>query len=212
LHYLVLALVPILFYALWYIYTVVPRRFRQWALLAAWAFPLFTASTYLLVATPGNYVAAREWLPVSPDGWLSGIYQQLHITATERALQAELQQRNIRGVWVARYQPELYVRLQQPCSSKYVAYNLAHVKMLWLDHNVRLRGRLVSDMETMADAYRTFRAEMPPAVIDPDGVFNEIRRRLPLLLSVYEPHAVGSVTLWTLPPTATPSVSAVSAR
>lgn len=200
LHYFLLPLPAILFYAYWYHHHRIPFRFK-WASWVLWlAFPLFSYSAFFAVSTPGTYAAVRGLFPsISPDGWMQGIYNQVHTTPDEQLLARDIATHAPAGpIWIAGFRPEMYIRLNQHCALKYTNFSMAYYKMLWLPHNLRLRGRLVSDEETLAHVHRTLGATPPPYVIDISGVFAEMKRHLPLLLAAYQPDTVGSTVVYRL--------------
>jgi hypothetical protein len=203
LHYMLQALPALVFYASYGL---------QWRAVGWWRVPAFVA----LFAIPGalslSYpvvvcTSLYDWVATNirqprEGGFLQTLQHQLHLSDTELALQADIHRHNAsHSVFVADFRPELYTRLGVKCASKYTNINIAYFKMDWLEANVRLRGQLVSGPETLAETYRTFQREMPLYVIDPIGMFTEIRQKLPLLLDPYVADTVAGVPVWRLPPT-----------
>lgn len=205
LHYMLLPMPAILFYAYWFHHHLVSARLRWLPWLLWLAFPLFSYSAFFAVSSNGTFAAVKGLFPsIRDDGWLQGLYNQVHLTPAEEALRVHLQSvpPDI-PVWVSGFRPELYIRLNRACALKYTNFSIAYYKMLWLPHNIRLRGRLVSKEESLADVYRTLQASPPRVVLDLDGTFAQIKYHLPVLLADYEASTVGAVEVFA--PTANPS-------
>ena len=96
---------------------------------------------------------------------------------------------------VAWYEPRLYIRLGQPCASKYGSFRVAYFKMDWLPQNFQRAG-LTSRPEELADVHRAFLRESPAVVVDVGNVFSEIRSHLPRLQKYYEPRQAGAYRVY----------------
>ncbi|MDW8333261.1 MAG: hypothetical protein RMM53_03490, partial [Bacteroidia bacterium] len=51
-------------------------------------------------------------------------------------------------------------------------------------------------VETQADFFAQFHPEPPALIIDPDGVWTQMRKKLPPVLENYREYAVGKYTLY----------------
>lgn len=189
LHYMVLALPPLVFYTHYTLQEIGGRWFGRLAVVLLLAFPVFSYSVWLGVATTSNFERLREQVPgISAEGWTRQMFYRVHLRPEESAILGWLEQHpQVEDIWVAAFRPQLYVRLGKKCGTKYTNFSMAYFKMEWLEHNLRRRGGLISDTETMAATYEAFREHLPPLIIDPEGVFADMRRHIPTLLNDYAP-------------------------
>lgn len=157
-------------------------------LVVSLAVPVGLWSTYWYAAYDLPYQRLSRY--TRPNGWLAGLRQGLQGHPQWLALRADLQ--NLppeTTVLIADYQPELYRWLGRFCGSKYTDFSMAYFKMDWAEHN-RLALGLLSESESLARVYQTFEAEKPDYIIDPLGLFAEMKSRIPLLLADYHPRTV----------------------
>jgi hypothetical protein len=197
LHYFILLVPPLTVYVAKFF----DLRIRGWLKVVAYwaslAFPVFTYGVFLLAAFPQSFNFADKWLnqrPIdtqatfmdpyhdsSPLGWI----QTHRILLNEPdPLERYIDKAKVQnGILILDLLPEHYVRLGVPCATRYTNFSVAWYKFTCLDHN---QGRdLFSGMETEAQIYRAFQADMPDYVVDPHGIFGQMQGHIPMLASSY---------------------------
>lgn len=187
--YLFFGIPPMIYYISGYFGGRGSSFFRSSLLLASYIFPIYTYILFIFCSNSMYY----EWLKPyeSKDVWIGQMRGKLSINRQEELIAQDLKRQNIQnGILVAYYQPELYLKFNQRCASKYVDFTAAYNKMDWLQHNFR-HAPLFSAPEDMAKVYETFRKEQPDYIIDPYNVFGDIKAHLPILLEPYAMKKVG---------------------
>lgn len=193
LHYFILLLPPVTFYFVYFVHNHLPWLLRLTVPALALVVPLFTAASFAVVAQPDLY--ARVQPLAQKDGWLTSLRQSLQTEDEDTALRQRLQQQGVQDIWVAAFHPEYYTRLRLPCGSKYVNYNMARMRMSWLPENLKRKEPLCGT-ETLGDFYLNMLNEPPDAVLDPEGHFAEMRRKVLWLQHHYLPDTVGHMPLY----------------
>jgi hypothetical protein len=185
---------PLIFYfSFWVEQVRFPRLGRvlvNLALLPA----AITFSLYLLLVWPSGRQILREI--VKPDGWVAQQFGRLYVPDQAEAYADDLRARGLAGpIWVAEAQPELYYWLGRPMATPYLSFPMVYHLMDFLSHNRRRVG-LITPAESLVRVHAHFETQKPVYVIDPNGIFGEIKQRLPLLLADYEADQVNGVTIY----------------
>lgn len=165
------------------------KRFKRFVLFTAYLMPVYSYLIYVICANTALY----QW--VEPfekyDYWIHQFRRNLVPDKQIELFKKDLLNHKINtGIWVAYYQPDLYIRLDKKCASKYVDFAIAYNKMDWLSHNFK-HSTLLSKSESMANVYHAFRYEKPDYIIDAYGIFQEIKNHLPLLMDDYSMKKIG---------------------
>ena len=187
--YLYFGLPVIIYYGTGYVGGKQRSWFRKLILFGGYLFPAYTYLLFIMCIDPVRYEFIR--LYESKDYWIGLMWSKVNLSPQEKLLARDINRQKIsNGIFIAYYQPEWYLRLNQPCASRYGDFAAAYNKIDWLKHNF-LHSSLLSQPEDMARVYETFRIEQPDYVIDPYGIFTEIKAHLPILLEPYAMKKVG---------------------
>ncbi|MBX3103158.1 MAG: glycosyltransferase family 39 protein [Bacteroidetes bacterium] len=191
LHYFLLLLPPVLFYFHWFVRDQLPRILSTVVVLLSLLVPAFTHASYYAARVPQLY--SRLEPQIRPGGWLQQLHQTLETDPAP--LREALKAQGVRSIWVAAFEPQWYIRLGFAPATPYVNFNMARVRMLWLEENLRARAPF-SGEETLEQVYDAFIQDPPDAVLDPQGYFAEMRQRIYWLYRHYRPDTVGHMPLW----------------
>ena len=197
LHYFLIVLAPLLFYALFFLESRMSLRWQNRVLWAASLVPLLSWGSYFVLRSPTLYNHIQPY--TKPGGWTQNLYIKLNGSAEEKAIGQLLSQKGIQaGVWVADFQPELYVRLGVSPALPYTNFSILWTKLNWLPQHPLPNYPLASQPVTLQMLYDQLEKEPPKAVIDPLGFFGYLKHRMPLLLADYRPYTAGKwqVYLW----------------
>lgn len=184
LHYFYLLVPVLVIYASVFFELRIQGWLRSLVMMAVLAVPLYTFGIFGLVAFPGSFQFAEQYL--RPNGWVHGLRTQLN---EAHPLEKYIDRDKVHnGILVLAYEPTVYQRLRLPCATKYTNFSIAYYKFNAFQ---KLTGyALISRTETDADVYREFRDQMPEYIIDPQGLFPHLRDQLPVLLSHYKTRQV----------------------
>jgi hypothetical protein len=205
LHYFLLTMPPLLFYTVYLLKNFVRMRFQYPLVFLGMLYPLIIWVMFYFVSSAERYAYVAQ--RVSPNGWAQTMFEDLNGTVQEKALRSDLARYDIKkGIWITKFEPELYFKLGYPCAVKYTHFSMLFYKMNWLTQN-RTAGNLVSKPERIADMYRTFSKEKPEYVIDWMNVFGEIINTLPLLMNDYQQDTIAGIRIYRLKSLAKKSLS-----
>lgn len=193
-HYFILAAPPLIFYAVYFLKNNIKPILQAPTLLLGFGFATGVHCIYFACVSPFLFSTIQP--QIKPNGWVIGLHNELNPSTDEQLLLADIQSKNIsKGILITQYEPELYMKMEQHCASKYTNFSIAYFKMDWLPQN-RMSGTLISKRETIPNVYRTFQKEMPDYIIDRLDIFPEIQDVIPLLLTNYERKQIGIYTVY----------------
>ena len=173
----------------------VRRRFwwqLSYGALVIWMFML--SCSHILVAHPATLRRLKQQL-AWPDYWRK---QQERILPNANQLLAReflAQHPALAGIWYLGDDPLFYQRVGERAGTRYTHLAMTLIKFDWLERNHR-QASLLSRSEPMYRVYQAFVREQPDVVFDPHGVFEELRRRMPLLLNPYQREESGQLVIY----------------
>jgi hypothetical protein len=183
-------IIPVVFYGLIYTFRI-KRAF--WLSFMQLLLIMMPAAMFWLIIT-SIFLNAKNDLGVPLNSTkiiVNQVYDQYNVSVQEELLKEDIASVPIKnGILITDYLPEMYLKLNKFCASKYADFYLAYYKLDWLKVN-QYRTGLISQSEDIAAVYRTFQREKPDYIIDSNGIFKEIRTKIPILLKDYKTRQVG---------------------
>ncbi len=200
LHYFWFVLPPVLFWAPTFVFGKFQRSYPKLSILtyaSFWAIPVASGLLYFIVADTERY--ARFARGFRPGGWVESVYDKLHpdaeLTELKRTVD-ELRARGVSSALVTGFQPELYRYLELSPETKYTNFGIAYFKAEWRSEDAYTP---ISDVETQADFFAQLYPRSPKLIIDPDGIWESMRQKLPPVIDNYRQIPVGKYTLYLHP-------------
>lgn len=182
-HYYYTAVPVIIFYILRFDYMKLKNRIKYILLLISPAFSLVLFGFYFLASSPENFKLIAD--KVSSNGWAKSIFLNLNGDSDLEKLKAEIEGKNLKnGILVMSLEPELYIKLQQKCATKYTNFSLAYHKMKFLHSDES--DVIFSKTETLPDIYNEFKNNLPEYIIDQNNYFQKFQEKIPLLFAPYK--------------------------
>lgn len=110
----------------------------------------------------------------------------------EKELKAYFKGTQHPSVWVLAHRPGLYGYLDARCPLPYTDYRVAHRRIRYLADT----EAFVIGQEADENIFKALGQSAPDYIIDPDGRFDGLKARFPLLLNAYQQQLVGRWIVW----------------
>jgi hypothetical protein len=194
LHYFLILVPPLLFYLVDYLQRLRKKWHFSLAVFLCLFYPSVLFGCYWALVVPAWYSVIEPWS--KPGGWLQSWHRALQTGDIPPDLKKDLATRQTpNGIWIADFKPEWYVRLDRRQATPYLNFQIAYHKMDWLEHNFK-SPLLFSKPESPGLVFQHFFHESPDYIIDPLGIFGQMKNKMPLLLHPYRLRKVGDTDVY----------------
>jgi hypothetical protein len=175
---------PFIFYFIYFLRTKVKEKYRIFYIIIITLAPIYSHLLFFAQEFKiGQSLGRFEF--ILSNSWSQSIAARTQIPEPLKEIKTFLIKKNIKnGIYIASYHPNWYLYLEQPASLKYLNTKIALCKMDWLPQN-HTKFAILSRPEPLSDVFRTFEIEKPICIIDNEGIFENIKDKIPILLQDY---------------------------
>jgi hypothetical protein len=175
---------PFIFYFIYFLRTKVKEKYRVFCIIIIILAPIYS---HLLFFTQELKIGGSldRLASIFNNSWSQNIIALTRTPGPLKEIKNFLIKKNVKGaIYIASYHPNWYLYLERLAGLKYLNTKMALCKMDWLPQN-HTKFAILSRPESLSDVYRTFEIEKPICIIDNEGIFENIKDRIPILLQDY---------------------------